>query len=383
MDLTQIVVIHIAGNISNNMGGPPRVISGIVNSLKNNDFLINYLICVKENKAGENLNLPEINKKYIFFLNNTIFSFNEIWITIKHVLNRHNKSKVIIHCHGLWYPLANLACFIAQIKGIPYIISTHGMLSKNALKKKFFKKYLALLAYQKKNLLKASAIHATSLIEKNDISLIIPNTRISIIPNGFDGFKGNEIRHPNLNFSTSLRTFLFIGRIHPIKGIDLLIEAWAKAKPKQSNLLISGYIADKNYFDMITEKINSLNLNNDIKFIGESNEGQIKYLLQESTFFILPSLSENFGVVVLESLWYGLPVITTKQTPWEQLNLNKSGWCIDRTLDSFIDIIRRCDSITTDEIMNMSDNAKIFARAFDWKIISKNFVKMYRKILNQ
>jgi len=66
MDLTQIVVIHIAGNISNNMGGPPRVISGIVNSLKNNDFLINYLICVKENKAGENLIFQKLIKSISF-----------------------------------------------------------------------------------------------------------------------------------------------------------------------------------------------------------------------------------------------------------------------------------------------------------------------------
>jgi glycosyltransferase involved in cell wall biosynthesis len=96
--------------------------------------------------------------------------------------------------------------------------------------------------------------------------------------------------------------------------------------------------------------------------------------------FVLPSFSENFGIVVAEALSTGLPVITTKQTPWESLNKNSCGWCIEANERSLTDTLNKVFNMSQKDLKKMSINAIKYSKSFYWKNIKRNFSTLYSRI---
>ncbi len=122
------------------------------------------------------------------------------------------------------------------------------------------------------------------------------------------------------------KTLLFLSRIHHKKGIELLLEAWQRiGKQLRSNwkINIAGN-GESNYINNINQLITKKNLVGEIEIIGPKfGEDKIR-TYRQADLFVLPTYSENFGIVVAEALAYGIPVITTKGTPWEELNTRQS-----------------------------------------------------------
>lgn len=284
----------------------------------------------------------------------------------------------IIHNHGLWrmpniYPLST-----KKDKDIKIIVSPRGSLSQAALSISKYKKYIFSNLFQQNELLKkCDGFHATSIKEKDEIRKLGYKQPIAIIPNGIDmPLKAKS------NFNQKKIKYLFLGRIHPIKGLDLLIRTWAKIDNKNISLDICGYSEDLNYYKYLKNITNKLNIKN-ITFSGSVSGESKKQKFIENDIFILPSKSENFGIVIAEAMSYGLPVITTNNTPWEIIKKNNYGWIINLNNDEIYSAILSATNLDTDNLKKMGSNGRDYIKNyFSWESLEKDYHILYNWLFN-
>ncbi|MBB6458899.1 glycosyltransferase [Flammeovirga kamogawensis] len=250
----------------------------------------------------------------------TYFNHESKFIPVRSIyrLFTEIQKKDIIHLSSFFLPITIPSIIIAKINGNKIIISPRGELSPNAIKYKSIYKLFYL------NFIKiiSSGIyfHSTSNQETFDIKKYFNKNIIKQLPNYIE--LENKINQPVSN------NLLFIGRIHPIKAIENLISAISLTtifKEKDFKLLITGPIEDFDYYHSLKALIIDLNLSNSVKFLDPVKGIEKKNLYASSYLTILPSHSENFGNVVVESLNMGTPVIASLGTPWKILNQNNAG----------------------------------------------------------
>ncbi|TRO64270.1 glycosyltransferase [Christiangramia sabulilitoris] len=297
-------------------------------------------------------------------------SFGFSWKMYKSLLE-DAKDADIIHNHSLWMAPNIFAGIVASKKNIPFINAPRGTLSKKALSRSNLTKKIALLLGQRKALIATDCFHATAAHEADDIREYQPSTPISIIPNGIDIPKDNSFRPKE-------KTVLYFGRIHPIKGIENLIQAWKKVNSNHPewNLKIVGK-GDLNYINSLKEIIKENDVQN-VYLLGPVYGKSKNSLYQEARLYVLPSYSENFGMTVAEALANGVPVITTIGTPWKNLNKNKCGWCVEPTSEALSNTLVKALCLKDEELQQIGLNGKKWMQQeYSWEEISKNMMKTY------
>ena len=279
----------------------------------------------------------------------------------------------IIHSHQLWrmpniYPL-----LIRKNKNIRIIISPRGALAKENLNISKYKKYIFNKIFgQNKMLSNCDAFHATSIKEKNEIRALGYRQPIAIIPNGVHIPLKKKV---DFNSKNNIK-FLYLGRIHPIKGIDLLIETWADIELKNRNcsLEICGYYEDVQYYNHLKNTIKKLGLKN-IFFSSKVSgiEKEKKYL--ENDIFIMLSKSENFGLVIAEAMSYGLPVIISNQTPWSVVKTNNYGWVTSLNKKEISSAIFSAINSNPENLKKMGGAGRVHIKDnFSWDLLSKSYI---------
>lgn len=228
----------------------------------------------------------------------------------------------VIHIHGMWSILLTIAALVAYKRGIPLIVSPHGCLEPWALGHKYFKKLFAMKTYQGFSLRKASLLVASSNQELVNLRSLSIRQPIAVIPNGVD---------IPANFSPSVtvsrKTFLFLSRIHPKKGLLDLVDAWALVRRPGWRILIAGG-DEEGYKAKVESLMRQRGVESDFEFSGFVDGDQKHACFLNADTFILPTYSENFGIAVAEALSYSLPVITTTGTPWSDLLKYNCGWWV-------------------------------------------------------
>ena len=227
----------------------------------------------------------------------------------------------------------NLPLMLVWPPTVIIISSPRGMLMPPAMANKMLKKRIFWFIYQKWLLYKVDAFHTTGQIERKSCLYFYPKIFSFIVKNGIDVPDLRSIKPCERN-SLDPITFGFLGRIHPIKNIDILVKSWSM-KPNSSNkakLIICGPDRENHlsYLKSLAAKLGTENL----YFRDEVQDKGKEKFFKELDCLILPSKSENFGMVVAEALAHGVPVICTAQAPWSELNDQKIGWsipiCVDR-----------------------------------------------------
>lgn len=223
----------------------------------------------------------------------------------------------VFHDNGIWLPFNNTISRFCFKNKIPIIISTHGMLEPWSMGNKKIKKKIAWFVYQKNNLMSAKVIHATSEMEAKNILNLNLGVPVAIIPNGVKIPKNYElIKNYNLESiglkNDGRKIMLFTGRIHPKKGLLNLLKAWLCSSDYLKNwrLVIVGF-PEGDYIKELMNFTKKNNLENSIDFLGPLIGDDLINIYRNSDIFVLPTYSENFGLVVAEALSYGLPTITT------------------------------------------------------------------------
>ena len=221
-------------------------------------------------------------------------------------------SPEIIHLHGLWGPASRAAGrLIARHDLLRLVISPHGMLEPWALARGRWKKKVAWQAWHRALFERATVLRALCDEEARSLARVAPNIPICVIPNGIDV--------PELPASQkcarSAQSLLFLGRIHPKKGLELLIEAWAQVPAAAASgwrLVIAGW-DEGGYKARLVARVRELAIQDSVIFFGpafgEAKEG----LLRSASAFALPSFSEGLPMAVLEAWSFALPVMMTEE----------------------------------------------------------------------
>ncbi len=228
----------------------------------------------------------------------------------------------IMHQHGLWqYP--SIACADRQRRhGGRRVVSPHGMLHPWALHVRPQRKRAAWTAYERRSASTADVFHATAATEAGYIRDRGLRQPIALIPHGVD-----VPAEPPHAVRKECRTALFLSRLHPGKRVEDLLTAWGRVRPPSWNLVIAGpdHAGHRSVLESLAGHIG---LGAGVRFVGPAHGDSKERLFRDADLFVLPSLSENFGLVVAESLARGVPVITTTGTPWPELPARGCGWWI-------------------------------------------------------
>ena len=263
-----------------------------------------------------------------------------------------NRGYDIYHANGIWTYPTYKTIRVARKEDKPCIVTIHGMLNRDALKMTSFKKQIFLKLFQKQDLQSVAYIHATSEYEAECIRELGITTPIAVIPNGVIDCK---LKH---SFSIDgIVRFGFVGRTDPVKNIDILLSTWQKLGnyTKNCQLAIIGGGNDSEYSKKLHTFVSEHNMNN-VVFTGLLSKEKALREMAKLDYLILPSRSENFGMVIPEALSMGIPCIASKGTPWNELNTHNCGWWIDGNEDSLCDAIKNALNTPTEEYNLMATN---------------------------
>lgn len=287
----------------------------------------------------------------------------------------------IVHINCCWTPGCALTQKWSQQRNYKVILTPHGMLEPWIIKRHYWtRKIPALLLYQKNAIIKANYLHATANSEKENLLNLGYNKRIAIIANGI------EIEKITLKDSWKKRKeILFLSRIHVKKGINFLIEAVASLKND-----LKGYIiniageGDENYINELKQLTTRLEVSNYIHFTGGVYGEQKWELFRKADLFVLPTHSENFGIVVAEALACGLPVITTKGTPWQELENYHCGWWTETGTKATIKALKEFLQCTETQLEQMGRNGRrLIEEKYSSRKMAQDMVNLYRKLIEQ
>lgn len=287
----------------------------------------------------------------------------------------------IIQAQSMWDLRYHKLKKLADKYHIPYIITPRGMLEPWSLSQKKWKKKLALSLYQMKDLNYSACIYTTAEMEAQHIRKLGVKVPISVIPNGID-INGYPCR---TSLDKVKKQILFLSRIHVKKGIELLIDVWKKIKndyPDWSIKIVGN--GEDDYIKQLKMKVEEANLSACIEILPPVYSEEKVDLYQTSALFVLPSYSENFGMVVAEALSCGVPVITSEYTPWNILNETKSGWCIPLSIETLEETLREALRRYPNELYEMGQKgSEMVATNFGYRSVVAKTVALYEWILNK
>ena len=256
----------------------------------------------------------------------------------------------LIHDHGLWLPTNHVAAQAARRQGVPFLVSTRGMLEPWARQHSRLKKSVAWWVYQRRDLAGAAALHATALSEAQALRSAGLRAPIAVIPNGVE-VPPETVRQPRP--TEAPRRALFLSRVHPKKGLPLLLDAWAGVRPAGWELTIAG--PDEGGHQAQLEKQAARLGLGEVSFLGPVADDKKWDLYRSADLFVLPTYSENFGVVVAEALAAGVPVLTTTGAPWAELEAHRAGWWVEPAPRPLAEALRAAVGLSDAECTAMGE----------------------------
>lgn len=241
-----------------------------------------------------------------------------------------------VHIHGLWEASTLIASRMAFAQGKPYLLSAHGMLEPWALAQKRMKKLAYASLFERRTISGAACLHALTQAEADQYRAFGARCPIAIVPNAASvpavlSAAPFFSRYPHLR---ERRVLLFLGRLHPKKGLNLLIEAWsqlAKSYP-EAHLVVAGPDSEGTA-SKLQALIASRQIESTVTFTGML-DGEMKWsALAAAECFLLPSFSEGLSMSVLEALGAGVPVIITRNCNMPAVSRIGAGWEIAPEVD--------------------------------------------------
>lgn len=280
----------------------------------------------------------------------------------------------VVHVHGLWTAFEVAACREALRHGLKLVVSPHGMLDPWALRQKAMKKTLAWYAYQKRLLERANLLIVNSERERESVRRLGLKGAVAVIPNGV----AVEDWSRSMTRRAEQPVILFLSRVAPGKGVAELLQAWSQISDKRGYRLRIVGDAEFDYRKTLIQLVERLGVQGSVSLEGGLFGKDKWQAFCDASYFVLPSHSENFGIVVAEALVAGIPVITTDQTPWQRLQQEGAGWICGISAVQIQQALESAMALSDTDRSLMSQKAQQISKDYDWTEIAQRYRQAYR-----
>lgn len=307
----------------------------------------------------------------------------------KYSLSREVVNSDLVHIHGLWSRQATLAARAASASRTPYIVTPHGMLDRWALNRSRIKKSIYGYLFERRNLSRAARLHFLNSEEQDEASTYGIQSPSFVLPNGVVVEKYADLPsretfcqgYPHLKDKVLA---LFLGRLHPKKGFDLLLPALAQAVKSQPllHLLIAGP-DEGGYLSVLEKLVTQYNLQNHVTFLGSVTGKPKLEALGSADFFVLSSHQEGDSVAVKEAMASSLPVIITPACHFSDVNTCSAGFVVQPTV---VDVAQALIELTGNKGLccKMGENAAELMRGYySWSTIAERLRCIYKDVLSE
>jgi glycosyltransferase involved in cell wall biosynthesis len=373
------VVVTIAA-INPRHGGPARTVPGLCRGLGNQGADVELVTVAERGRTMGN----SVNDGFVTTAISTDSDryHPRSWAKqFKEKVSKAVRAKdAILYDVGVWLPSNHFAARVAAETNTPFVISPRGMLSDQALNVSKWKKRIAWNLYQRRDLKRANVLHATSEKEAEEFRALNLEQPIAVVPNGVDVPAGIDTSHFTRDTS---RTILFLSRLHPIKGLQDLVAAWARVRPKKWRVVVAGP-NENNHRGQVEALAESLGVRRDFDFVGPVDDEKKWKLLNEADLFVLPSYSESFGMAIAEALAAGVPVITTKATPWREIETHQCGWWVNTGAESIAAALQSATACDCQELRAMGQRGRDLVKTkYSWESAAKKLLSVFEWVLGR
>ena len=346
-------------------------------------------------------------------------------------LDAHRDQHTVVHDHGIWLPANHAIARWCQRNGVPRVVSLRGMLTPWAWQHRRWKKRIAWWLYQRRDLLSADAIHVTSDAERQDCLRRGIGGRIVCAANGVDlpasgeldasgelGASGGLGASSGLEASGELkasgeldstaqldafgargaaselktsaavdrpRRAVCLARLHPVKGLEMLIDAWRRAAAPGWQLTIAGPDTD-GYADALRRRAaaevgSRCAQAPPVEVVGPVADSNKWRMLASAELFLLASQSENFGMSIGEALACATPVIVTDRTPWREVQQLKCGWVVPYDQGELESAIAQATSCTRAELQQRGRiGRRLIEERYAWPRVASVLGALYSQL---
>lgn len=296
---------------------------------------------------------------------------------LKRGLRKIAQEADVIHSNGLWMMPCVYPAWAVRGTRCRLVVAPRGALAKWTIRKNRWIKCLFGWAFQYSALRRVDMFHATSVKEYEEIRAAGYRQPVVILPIGMD----LPVVERPARKAGDMRKIVFFGRLHSVKKVDDLIMAWAGVCDRMPDWCVEIAGPDFGVRRQLEELVASHQIPR-VKFVGEI-KGQDKYeFLASADLYVLPSLTENFGITIAEALACGTPVIASQGTPWRGLVDNQCGWWVENSPEAIAKAIQEAAVMPRTELMQMGQRGRRWIeRDFSWAGVGLKMKSAYEWLL--
>lgn len=396
-------ILQIVPSISLIYGGPSQMVLGLAPALSRQGIKVTVITTNSNGDTGQTpldvpLNQPIEKDGYqIIYFKCALFRRYKFSVDLFRWLNAHANEFDLAHIHALFSPVSSIAATICRRQKLPYILRPLGTLDPADLQKKQRLKKLYAAVLESPNLANAAAVHFTSEQEAEVSQRFGQVTKDLILPLGVADLeeKYDEIIHyerkkeilREYNIPENIPLILFMSRIDPKKGLNLLIPALEKLLSEKLNfhfVLAGTNPQNINYERKIQKQIENSILKKYTTITGFVTGEFKSVLLQAADLFVLPSYYENFGIAVAEAMVVGTPVAISDQVHiCDEVRNSKSGWVCELNIQALTNVLREALNKPEERQYRGLQAQQYALQHYSWDAIASQIITKYRDIMLQ
>ena len=289
----------------------------------------------------------------------------------------------VVHVHEHRQTLSIIACYFARRYGIPYVVQAHGSVlpffQKEGLKNIFDK------VFGFKILHGASKVFALTEVEKEQyLKMGVEEDRIEIVPLGinieeYSDLPEEGIFREKFNISKDDKLIIFIGRVHEIKGLDLLIDAFKELADSEDDVKLAIVGPDDGYMDALNLRIAECDLSDKVIVTGPLYKSEKQEALVDCDLFVMPSKYESFTTSGLEAMACGKPLVLTKNNHIHDWVDGSVGLACDDDKMSLKDAMAE---VLFDEELSKKfgmNGRRLIQEKYNWDMINEQILNIYER----
>jgi glycosyltransferase involved in cell wall biosynthesis len=387
-------VLHVIPSVGRVRGGPSESVLGMVKAL--NSYGVTAEIATTNDNGLDLLEVPleqrtiyqEVPIWFFSRFSPAVPAIREFAFSAKLsawlVQNIHNYD--LVHVHAIFSYPSTSAMLIARWQKIPYIIRPPGQLCDWALQYKSRKKEIYLNLVEYANINHSSAIHFTSDKEQQEASKLPLTSPSFIVPHGIcippEIPNASQLLRQYLQVPEDEPIVLFMGRLHPVKGLDYLIPALGKLKEQRFTFVLAGS-GDQDYEEVVQRLLTESGISDRTRSLGFVT-GDLKNLLfQGANVLAMTSYQENFGMAALEAMGAGLPVIVSSGVGLAStISQNQIGDVVELDIDAIsVSLKNYLDNLSQSQ--EIGKQARQFVlENYSWNSVAVRLNDIYTRIIH-